>query len=863
MIAIIKGFLSNRGIRRMIWAALLLSFLLAAWDGLTSYADDMAMYLRISIKAPQPGSGVLFYDIGRQYNQEDLTSSFIPGDGRFHEIRFRLPILKTIHHLRFDPPSVKEGQITINRVELIDHYGRSLRRFDLNRLQPLNQIKQFAFHNGEVRFSIDEPATDPYLDLGLDQPIPISRFQFLRVLLSGILLEGIVIFVIGLLLILIWSRFTDKTTATLVVMALLTAGWFLHQEILESKQGAATSYFKVSMMSDVRGVAKLYYDQGRGINEADMFAVEVLPDKDIHADDAFRDYRFKIPGRFFQLRFDPLESRGKLTIRKMEITDQYGKMLHAVPFDSLKPNADIAALEKRGQELVVVMDEHNADPQIMILHAEDFSPNPSETFPLWIFLRGILIKWAAIGLCLLVAIGIRIRYAQTIIRFIDGSFFQQKMHLFYLGCTLALILAMAVISNPQGNPDEMGHGKCAAYYANHWLPSAVDDEAVLQTISGYGVSYLFRMEIVYFLAGKTAVLLSKVNDSSYLDLRLFNVILFGLLVMIAIRRTQSPLLFILGLVATPQVWYVFSYFNGDAFPLFIALCIAAQVMYSDSLSGQYFNSPALGGHVSGGVLLGTLIGLMLLSKVNYYVYLVFIALILILRLFLESGSRWTDSLVLQMKKGLLIAGIALCVYLPPTVYDQYINDFHKEEKIDQIVENKASYEFKPSTVKNKPLESYRGLALRDKGVPLSGLFLEWDEWRQMSFKSFFGVYGYMLYYSKSYHFKTILVLLAGVILFIIFHAAYHSLPFKDTLVLLMVLFFSLLVIGQSVYFSWTADYEPQGRYLFPIIPIVLVGLTRLPDVIQRRFVPCFSLCFFLLSLSSFVFTALLYIPKVD
>jgi hypothetical protein len=168
IITIIKSFLSNRGIRRMLWAALILSFLLATWDGLTSYDDEMRMYVRISIKTPESGSGSLFYDIGNQYNKDNMSSAFIPGDGRFHEIRFRLQILSTVYHLRFDPPSVKEGQIAINRVELVDHYGRLLKRFDLKRLRPLNQIKQFAFQDGEVRFSIDEPATDPYLDIGLE-----------------------------------------------------------------------------------------------------------------------------------------------------------------------------------------------------------------------------------------------------------------------------------------------------------------------------------------------------------------------------------------------------------------------------------------------------------------------------------------------------------------------------------------------------------------------------------------------------------------------------------------------------------------------------------------------------------------------
>ena len=81
--------------------------------------------------------------------------------------------------------------------------------------------------------------------------------------------------------------------------------------------------------------------------------------------------------------------------------------------------------------------------------------------------------------------------------------------------------------------------------------------------------------------------------------------------------------------------------------------------------------------------------------------------------------------------------------------------------------------------------------------------------------------------------------------------------------LLLALFFSFLVIGASVYFSWVADYEPQGRYLFPIIPILLVGTARLPEWIRKRFIPCFSFCLFLFSVSSFVFAALPYLPKVS
>ena len=88
------------------WTALILSCLLATWDRLTSYVDDLAMYLQMSIKTPESGNGTLFYDIGKQYNPNHVSSAFMVADGQYQEVRFKLPVFYTIYHLRFDPPSV-------------------------------------------------------------------------------------------------------------------------------------------------------------------------------------------------------------------------------------------------------------------------------------------------------------------------------------------------------------------------------------------------------------------------------------------------------------------------------------------------------------------------------------------------------------------------------------------------------------------------------------------------------------------------------------------------------------------------------------------------------------------------------------
>ncbi|MDO8971139.1 MAG: hypothetical protein Q7U74_10655, partial [Saprospiraceae bacterium] len=238
----------------------------------------------------------------------------------------------------------------------------------------------------------------------------------------------------------------------------------------------------------------------------------------------------------------------------------------------------------------------------------------------------------------------------------------------------------------------------------------------------------------------------------------------------------------------------------------------------------------------------------------------FFLIIIAWNLIIERGFAQGE-MRLRIKKWVLVACMALCIYLPPVVYDQYINDFEKEEKISRFVDKHAAYPFKASTVMNAPDDSYPGMRLAFKGLSWQELFLEKNYWRKLSFLSFFGVYGYMSVYANSSYYEMLSTFLFGMILFIYFYAAY-TMNLKDGIVLGIAMLFILLAIGQSTYVSWTGDFQPQGRYLFPIIPIALVGLSRLTTGFQKRIIPCFNFILFIFSMTSFVIYALLYIPKI-
>ena len=206
--------------------------------------------------------------------------------------------------------------------------------------------------------------------------------------------------------------------------------------------------------------------------------------------------------------------------------------------------------------------------------------------------------------------------------------------------------------------------------------------------------------------------------------------------------------------------------------------------------------------------------------------------------------------------------VALLFYLPIYGYDQYVNDFNKDEKIFNTMERYAGSQFKPSSLQNDPSSSYGGLHLRNKGVSLRKLFLESSDWRNLSFESFFGIYGYMNLVSDKDYYRAVTYALGVFSLLIFFYAAF-TLSVRDMIFSLFVLLFVGLAIGQSAFNSWIYDYQPQGRYLFLILPMFMVGLARFPASFRTRIMPLFGLVFFILSIWSFLITGLKMIPKIN
>lgn len=482
-----------------------------------------------------------------------------------------------------------------------------------------------------------------------------------------------------------------------------------------------------------------------------------------------------------------------------------------------------------------------------------------------------------------------------------------SFHWIMVACmTLAsgLILAM-LVSSPTGkpvHPDEFSHLGAYDYYVNHLLPPAVADPATIPSTSVWGYSYLFELDVVYDVAARVTGQLRKFTSDNLLACRLFQFGLWVALCLIAIYYRRWAVVLCITLFS-PQIWYVFSYFNADAFPLTLTLISAGIVSDEEGGLGRFLGT----GNVRNPALwvAAVCIGLTLVSKVNYLpVVLVFLLWLSVTHL----GLRW-QTVVLEMMGALLIgtgmfmksvpalagwhvpltliglvaagAGFAffvwrcwtdgrkrpvfvrlvsftlLCILIaaPRVVWDIHVNGWpsQKAERIHAVVEARAGPKFKPSVIAQG--KGYPTVDLAARGVSVLDVAFSPYNWTSTSLASAFGVYGYMNIFAPRWLYW-LLYVTAGLLISLLLYSLWKNVPEQWVALTAVVFGGAVLVLAGSLLLSWTSALQAQGRYLFAIFPMIALLLgTRQAQLPGRTLallvgVACIS------SAGSFAFVAL-------
>jgi len=469
-----------------------------------------------------------------------------------------------------------------------------------------------------------------------------------------------------------------------------------------------------------------------------------------------------------------------------------------------------------------------------------------------------------------------------------------------------LVAAIALISptNRAINPDELLHAVAAHYYIDHWLPPRVDSPDIANTYSAYGASYLNELDVAYLLAAKVGRFWATHGFDEVTSLRMFNVLLFGLLVLVAsVSKRSWPTCAVV--LITPQIWYVFAYFNADAFGLFLSLIVTMLSAAPDSAVSRFIERS--GTSVAALGTFAVALGLLLLSKKNYLPVPFIATLVLALRhlglgfptaligcvgvallilgtvagpalaymlpigdhvvvpggiiafVVFAARASWTALRRPELRSPLLrissLLAFAVVVALPRLMVDLEINGSpaNKSVQMAEAAEKYAAAEYKPSTLANDPQNSYRGLGLASKGVTFSELIGSPYEWWGRTWHSLFGVYGYLLVFAPTPLYYGLAITLLGLCVGIGTWAFRH--PDSRSTLGICVAGIGLVLLASIVH-SWANDLQGQGRYLFPGFAMIAMYLQAQPAILKNRTIAVSLAGAFVLSALSIVTVAL-------
>ena len=265
-------------------------------------------------------------------------------------------------------------------------------------------------------------------------------------------------------------------------------------------------------------------------------------------------------------------------------------------------------------------------------------------------------------------------------------------------------------------------------------------------------------------------------------------------------------------------------------------------------------------------------GLVLISKTNYYSFLLFVGLWLLYKfpaVTIADRRPMIDFPIL--KKYALILCVAVSVVGFRCALDFYVNgetnfvavsylnyiagNFEKKEsRLMRYQEEIAEPPFKPSTIERDLGSTYPLLRLKDKGVSYPDIFRRFG-WHSESFKSFVGVYGYMTIYGPKLYYAAMGILYAVLAAYLFGTGLLRRQPENFIQTVLLIVGTSLCLFVSS-YLSWSYAFQAQGRYLFPLLPMTGIFVFGLKDQLSKRvFAPLVIACF-LLSVYSFVFVGI-------
>jgi hypothetical protein len=450
----------------------------------------------------------------------------------------------------------------------------------------------------------------------------------------------------------------------------------------------------------------------------------------------------------------------------------------------------------------------------------------------------LLILWYAL-LSVLVSLALYLLFNYNIRKSFNLT---TLISVFCFGIIVVLSFRMALNAHYDASPDEHDHFMASEYFKTHsTTPQKYSNEAVYTYNPLWECTRVNQWGINYWLTGKFSNLFDRWFDS-FLSVRFFGILLvFFLFIMVIIFPDQNRLL--LPFLITPQVWYVFSYVNDDYFPLCLSflLLLISEVGKNNLLKGIITKRTLALQLVMGGLL-----GLLILSKKNYLIFVLLYLFYLFTLPLSFSANIKTDITTLQriIKRYIRIPAMIVLVALLIVMFRPLTFGEHKGS-----VSKEVTTFYEQSHAKS--------LSMKADGVSGKQRFVSYPvmmkQWILETYLSLNGGYGYMRYFGDRGYYIILLTLhltLILVLLMVLYFWKNRELNFWFLIfsgILLATLFAS------SYLFSYRNCYQPQGRYLFPVLPFLGLLFYKIDSKHFNRFILPIVLSLYIIGIYSFVF----------
>lgn len=338
------------------------------------------------------------------------------------------------------------------------------------------------------------------------------------------------------------------------------------------------------------------------------------------------------------------------------------------------------------------------------------------------------------------------------------------------------------------------------------LPIGTDPRVA---IPNWGVSYAFSPFLSYMISAvfmKITSFFTQGKEALLISARMAEA-LFSTITIVYVMKISKKLfhgleqwLFIILCGCLPMFIFVSSYVNNDA----LSLTSSAIIIYA------WIQGRETKWNRRSCITLIVGLSICVLSYQNAYGYILLSIILYVYELFLSYKEKRMNSMLI---KGAIIvaAVIILGGWFYIRNYFLYHGDFLGMATNKKLAEANAIDSLKPHN---------RGTP-QNKGLSLYYMLFKM-EWLKNSYLSFIGIFDNMLLFLPGFFYKIYDYVFIGGIFGILMNTIQLRRIKKDKLVFyLLMLGSAILPIVFSLYYSYTNDYQPQGRYVLPmLIPLM-------------------------------------------